>query len=132
MKSVIYVAMAASVLAGCASSPDKIQASYVSPLQYGGYDCAQVQMELGRVAGRVREVAGAQKRQANNDSVAMGVGLVIFWPALFFLAGGNDRKEELAGLKGTYDALTESAIQKKCSFAGELQQTQAPQKTKGK
>lgn len=130
MKSVICVALAASMLAGCASSPDKIQASYVSPLQYGGYDCQQVQMELARVAGRVREVAGAQKRQAKNDSIAMGVGLVVFWPALFFLAGGNDRKEELSSLKGTYDALTESAIQKKCSFAGELQQAQAQQNTK--
>lgn len=117
------VLLAGASIAGCATAPDRIQASYVSPIQYTSYDCEQLQGELRRVAGRVREVAGAQKRQANNDTVAMSVGLVIFWPALFFLAGGNDRKEELAGLKGTYDALSESAIQKKCSFSGELQQS---------
>lgn len=107
-------------LAACATSPDKIQATYVSPIQYGGYDCDQLRMELERVSNRVREVAGAQKKQANNDKLAMGVGLVIFWPALFFLAGGSDRKEELAGLKGNYDALTQAAIQRKCSYASDL------------
>lgn len=44
----------------------------------------------------------------------MGVGLVLFWPALFFLAEG-DKKEELANLKGQYDALDQAAIQKRCS-----------------
>lgn len=48
-------------------------------------------------------MGGAQKQQATNDAVAMGVGLVLFWPALFCLAGGNDRKEELSRLKGEYE-----------------------------
>lgn len=40
----------------------------------------------------------------------MGVGLVLFWPALFFLAG-DDQKEELARLKGEYEALEKASIQ---------------------
>src|SRR5690606_5692906 len=97
---------AASILVGCATSPDKITGSYVSPIQYSSYDCDQLRMEMVRISAKVAEVSGQQKRQASNDAVAMGVGLVLFWPALFFLAGGNDRKEELANLKGQYDALT--------------------------
>ncbi|MCA3723492.1 MAG: hypothetical protein IM653_12985 [Phenylobacterium sp.] len=120
MKPIVTAALCASILAGCASSPDRISAAYVSPIQYSGYDCDQVRSELMRVSGRVREVAGAQKQQANSDAIAMGVGLVLFWPALFFLAGGNDRKEELSRLKGEYDALEQAAIQKSCPVAAEL------------
>ncbi|WP_200241917.1 hypothetical protein [Lamprobacter modestohalophilus] len=63
----------------------------------------------------------------------MGVGLVLFWPALFFLAGG-DKKDELARLKGEYDALEQAAIQKDCMIASELrdarQQRQSAAKKK--
>ncbi|MFC3077772.1 hypothetical protein ACFODL_06695 [Phenylobacterium terrae] len=112
---------AASIVAACATSPDKISGTYVSPIQYSNYDCDQIRMEMVRISNKVAEVSGQQKRQASNDAVAMGVGLVLFWPALFFLAGGNDRKEELANLKGQYDALTSAAIEKKCPVAQEIE-----------
>lgn len=124
MKKFTAVAMAMA-LAGCATSPDKISGSYVSSIQYSSYDCDQIREEMMRVSAKVREVAGAQKSQSNKDAVAMGVGLVLFWPALFFLAGGNDRKEELANLKGQYDALNQVAIQKKCSVADEIKAAEA-------
>lgn len=120
MKKIIAVVLSAAMLTACATAPDRIQGSYVSPMQYSGYDCDQIRSELLRVSGKVREVAGAQKRQSNNDAIAMGVGLVLFWPALFFLASGSDRKEELARLKGDYDALEQAAIQKKCPVAEEI------------
>ncbi len=50
----------------------------------------------------------------------MGVGLVIFLPALFFLIG-DDKKEEIARLKGEFDALEQAAIQKNCSIASSIQ-----------
>lgn len=78
-------------------------------------------MEMMRISFKVSEVAGHQKQQASNDAVAMGVGLVLFWPALLSLAGGNDRKEELAGLKGQYDALNQIAIEKKCPVVQEIE-----------
>ena len=53
------------------------------------------------------------------DAVALGVGLVIFWPALFFMIGG-DKSQELGRLKGEYDALEQAAILKKCDVATEL------------
>ena len=101
-------------MAACATAPDKISAAYVSPLQYQGYDCNQIRVELVRIGQRVDEVTGQQRREASNDAWAMGVGLVLFWPALFFLAGGNDKKEELGRLKGEYDALQSAAVQKQC------------------
>lgn len=121
----IVAACAALSLAACATSPDKISASYVSPLQYQGYDCGQIRTELVRIGQRVDEVTGQQRKQANNDAIAMGVGLVLFWPALFFLAGGNDKKEELGRLKGEYDALQQAATAKRCNFEAQAAQAGA-------
>jgi hypothetical protein len=93
----------------------------VSPMQYSDYSCSQIKGELRRVRRQLVQVTGAQQKEADKDAVAMGVGLVVFWPALFFLAG-DDQKAELARLKGEYEALQSAAIRNDCDFAGELQQ----------
>jgi len=116
MKKLIVVgSVTLGLLSGCATAPENIGARYVSPAQYSSYDCDQIQQELQRVEGRVSQVSGQQQKKASSDQIAMGVGIVLFWPALFFLAG-NDQKEELSSLKGTYDALAQAAIQKKCTI----------------
>ncbi len=112
----LFAATALPLLAGCSTPPDKISASYVSPMQYADHSCSQLEAEMGRVQRRLVQVTGAQQKHADNDAVAMGVGLVIFWPALFFLAG-DDQKEELARLKGEYEALQQAAIRQDCGFA---------------
>jgi len=72
-----------------------------------------------RVNRKIVEVTGVQRKEANKDAVAMGVGLVLFWPALFFLMG-DDKKDELGRLKGEYDALESAAIRNECDVAEEL------------
>lgn len=116
MTRVILALVAAGGLAGCASDPSEISAAYVPPAQYASYDCAQINSELIRVSQRVNVVTGQQAKKAKNDKIATGVGVVLFWPALFFLASG-DKKEELANLKGQYDALNQVALQKRCPGA---------------
>lgn len=101
--------VAAAVAASCASSPNSITPQYVSPMMYQSYTCDQIRLELQRIGARVSEVTGQQQRAANNDALAMGVGLVIFWPALFFLASDNDKRDELSRLRGEYDALQQAA-----------------------
>jgi hypothetical protein len=109
----VSICLILTFLTACATQPDKISASYVSPLQYQGYTCNQIDLELTRVTNAVSEVTGQQQKEADKDAVAMAVGLVIFWPALFFLIG-KDKKEELARLKGEYQALQDIAKQKEC------------------
>ena len=106
-------------MASCATPPEKISATYVSPLQYSNYSCTQIKGELLRVNKKIIEITGAQKKEADKDAVAMGVGLVLFWPALFFLMG-DDKKEELGRVKGEYEALESVAIKKECDIADEL------------
>ncbi|MGZ9096930.1 MAG: hypothetical protein ACXW30_01370 [Micavibrio sp.] len=119
-KTINAAIIAAIMLSSCASSSDNISASYVSPLQYQGYNCDQTRMEMQRVSRRVNEIAGVQDGQASKDAVALGVGLVLFWPALFFMIG-KDKEEELSRLKGEYEALEQAAIQRNCNIAAELE-----------
>ena len=44
----------------------------------------------------------------------MAVGLIVFWPALFLIAAGKDKEAELASYKGTYEALEQAGIKKRC------------------
>lgn len=111
-------------LSACADHSDKIKPSYVSPLQYSDYSCSQIKSELGRVGRKMNEVAGIQDKTASNDSVAMGVGLVLLWPALFFI-DSSDQHVELARLKGEFDALEQTAIQKNCKVAKEIESVRA-------
>ena len=123
--SVASIAILSSALAGCASNPDNISASYVSPVQYESYSCQQLRAEASRLSGRAAEVTGAQSSKASGDAVAMGVGLVLFWPSLFFIKGDGTTAAEVARLKGEMDAVEQASISKKCGikFQKEPQQS---------
>jgi len=111
------------ILSACASSPDDLMASYVSPLQYQKYDCGQIEEEAGNVERRVSELYGTLDKKAGNDNAQMGVGLVLFWPALFFLEGGDGPEAaEYKRLKGEYDALEKASVQKKCHLKFNIQE----------
>ena len=47
----------------------------------------------------------------------MGIGLILFWPALFFLEGGDGvNASQYSHLKGEFEALEQVAIQKDCGI----------------
>jgi hypothetical protein len=120
--------LAALCLSACASNPDKIASSYVSPMQYADYSCKQVALEMTNVSRRVSELYGALDAEASADTAQMAVGLVLFWPALFFLEGGDGpQAAEYARLKGEREALEDVAIQKNCDPAS-LPKFEAPKK----
>ena len=105
-------------LVGCASQPEEMATQYVSPVQYQGLDCEQVSLEMERTSRRINELYTGLKKTADNDAAQMGVGLVLLWPALFFLEGGDGpQAAEYSRLKGEYEALESVAIEKKCSVS---------------
>ena len=116
MKKLVLAISAALLSAGCASSPDKIPTASVSTLQYK--DCDQLAMESDRISRRVNELYMNLKRTADNDSAQMAVGMLLFWPALFFLEGGDGPEaQEYSRLKGEYDAIERVAIKDSCEIA---------------
>ena len=102
------------LLVGCATAPEKLGTTYVSLLQYKDYSCEQIGMEMQRVSRKAADLHGILSKDASNDAIQMGLGLV-FWPALFFLEGGDsENAAQYSRLKGEFDALEQVAIQKNC------------------
>ncbi len=110
------ISLCALAVSGCATSPDNIAAAYVSPMQYQSYSCPQLREEATRISARAIQVTGAQSSKATTDAVAMTVGMVVFWPALFFLKGDGTTAAEVARLKGEMDAIEQASIRKKCGI----------------
>lgn len=104
------------LITACASSKEDIPTQYVSPLQYNSYKCSQIEMELARVSQHVSRLAGEVDKRAGNDSAKMGVGLILFWPTLFFLDGDGPQAQEYGRLKGEFETLEKVAIEKNCKI----------------
>jgi len=84
MKAIIVLA-ASSLIIGCATQPSDLPTTYVSPNLYQHYSCEQITMEMNRTSRKANELQARLKKDADNDAAQMAVGLIIFWPTLFFL-----------------------------------------------
>jgi len=113
-KAAVTVLVTTLAVAGCATSSDKIAPAYVSPMQYQSYDCDQLTAESLRVTQRVSTLQGQVDKAAANDKALTGVGVILFWPALFALGGNQQQEAEYGRLKGEHEAIQQSATLKKC------------------
>ena len=103
--------------AGCASRPEKLPTTYVSPMQFQNYDCDQIAMEQMRVERRTGELHTSLTKEADTDEAQAALGLILFWPALLFLEGGDGPEAaEYSRLKGEYEAIQLVALHKKCDI----------------
>ncbi|MCO5071144.1 MAG: hypothetical protein M9944_08060 [Rhizobiaceae bacterium] len=127
-----YIAAAALavVLAGCASRASDISASYVSPVLYQNLTCEQLALEATSVSSRAQTAAGLQNKKAGQDTAAMAVGLVLFWPALLFTQGDGAQAAEVARLKGEMQAIEDTSNRKGCNIV--FQKEPPKPKAKGK
>ncbi len=121
--SVSAFLIVALFLSGCAQRSSQIDAVYVSPIKYEKYSCRQLNEELQRINARVAEISKEQDGTAAKDVIVGTVGVVAFLPALFLLALGDDHKDEIARLKGEYEAIRSTALRKKCKWATKLPKT---------
>ncbi|TGY87332.1 hypothetical protein E5163_14790 [Marinicauda algicola] len=119
MSKVRFVAAcaAAVAVAGCAQNAHQIAPSYVSANEYRGWTCEEYEVESARIRAAVLDVARRQDSAASTDTIAMSVGLFLFWPALFALAGTGDHANELGELRGRENAVFMAAAEAGCDFA---------------
>lgn len=111
----IAALVASGILTACATAGKDVASSYVSPMQYANYDCDQLRAESMRISGRVNQLTGRLDEAACNDKAIAGVGMILFWPALFALGGTKQQEAELSRLKGEYDAIEATSTTKKCA-----------------
>ena len=113
-KVVTFFCSFSLLLSGCAPNSASLAPAYVSPLVYANFDCEQMQMEYARLSRRAYEASGQQDQAASDDAAMFAIGMILFWPALFFLGGTKEQEAEYARLKGEYEALDRVAVQKNC------------------
>jgi hypothetical protein len=119
MRNAVAATLSVSLaVTGCATASNDLAAAYVSPLQYQAYDCSQLSGEAQRVQARTSQLGGRLDEAASNDKALAGVGLILFWPALFALGGTKQQEAEYSRLKGEYDAITQAAVLRKCPGIG--------------
>lgn len=115
-------------LTGCSTASKNIAAEYVSPLQYSSYDCEQIFAETDRVKTRAVKLGARLDEAASNDAAITGVGMILFWPALFALGGTKQQEAEYGRLSGELNALQEVAVSKRCGLPP-TQEASAPEGT---
>ncbi len=107
----------AALLAGCATSPKDISAAYVSPVPYQSMSCEQLTAEASRVSAAAAAASGAQASQSGKDAAMVGVSLILFWPAIFFVGGDKASAAELSRLKGEMNAIEQANTTRNCGIA---------------
>lgn len=113
-KTTAAVLVCSLLISACSTASKDISATYTSPMQYQGHDCAQLAGENQRLQSRIGQLSGRLDEAASNDKALMGVGMILFWPALFALGGTKAQEAEYARIKGEHDAIQQAAIAKKC------------------
>jgi hypothetical protein len=108
------------IFSGCATSSKDVTTAYVSPLQYKDYNCDQLTAEMTRLNVRVTQLGGRLDEAASNDKALVGVGLVLFWPSLFFLGGTKNQEAEFSRIKGEYEAINQAAVQRDCKITPDM------------
>jgi hypothetical protein len=116
MSKYVAVALAAMVLAGCASKSGDITPSYVSPIAFQGHTCPQLAQEAAAISARAAQLSGAQDQKRTNDQIATTAAVIIFWPAAFLVGGDGQLAAELANLKGQLVAIEQASILRNCGI----------------
>lgn len=116
MKRAVAAVAALGLVAGCATSPKDIAPAYVSPVLYENLSCQQLAEEAARVSAAAAAASGQQQSQAGKDAAMVGVSLVLFWPAVFFVGGDKQSAAELARLKGEMQAIEQANLRKGCGI----------------
>lgn len=111
--------MGAALITACATQPEDLGTTRISPIMYRHMDCEQLAMEGMRVARHETILFNSLEKTADTDEWQMGVGLILLWPVLFALEGGDSAEAaEYSLLKGERDAIEQAAIIKKCGPLG--------------
>ena len=110
----VMAALAIALVSGCATRPENIASAHVSTSGYNNMNCSQLRNEAAEVSNAAMSASAMQQKKATGDAVAMGVGLVLFWPAVFFIGGDGAQSAEVARLKGEMNAIQTVARRKGC------------------
>ncbi len=117
--TVAALVLAVALTGGCASRSDNVAAKAADPSSYAAWGCERLFEESDAVQQRAADVAYAVDSRAGNNMIALGLGVTVFWPALLAMRPDGLEAEQLAELKGRYEAMQVAAKRQQCGPAPE-------------
>jgi len=106
--------LALALLAGCATRSGDISPRATDPAAYSDWDCSRLHDEIDSVQQRAADVAYAVDSRVGNNMIALGLGVTVFWPALLAMRPDGLEAEQLADLKGRFEAMRTVLARQSC------------------
>ena len=100
--------------AGCASRSVEVRPKPTDPAAYALWTCDRLFDDTDAVQQQAADVAYAVDSRAGNNMIALGLGVTVFWPALLAMRPDGPEAQQLAELKGRFEALRSVALAKSC------------------
>lgn len=101
----MQAAVLACVATGCATRSSEVTSQKTDPVEFEQWTCERIDEESDRVQLRAADVAYAVDERFGNNMIALGFGVTLFWPAVLAMRPDGIEAQELAALKGRYEAL---------------------------
>lgn len=114
----VFTVCALLLLAGCATRAVDVAPAPANPADFAFWDCTRIDDALDDTQLRAADVAYAVDQRAGNNVLALSLGVAVFWPALLAMRPAGPEADELAQLKGRFEALQTAARLKACPPAG--------------
>lgn len=117
--SAVLVILLGSV--SCAPHSYEIRSADVPLDQYEELSCTEVYAEMNSRLRKLEELGSSIDETAETDETQTAVGLILVWPALFWLEGSDTPEaQEYAQIRGEMLSLEHTAILKDCVEAKAL------------
>ncbi|MGB0712559.1 MAG: hypothetical protein ACPGUC_03255, partial [Gammaproteobacteria bacterium] len=114
----ILTLAALTLLSGCATQPSELKSAEVSTSGYEGMSCSELAGEARGNLTRTDELFALLEKKAKDDEAQTAIGVILFWPALFALEGGDGPEAaEYSRLKGELNAMEKVIYTKDCTDA---------------
>jgi hypothetical protein len=113
-RQAVQAAVLLCAATGCATRSGDVPPHKADPAEFAGWSCERIDEESDRVQLRAADVAYAVDARVGNNMIALGLGVMVFWPALLAMRPDGMEAQELGALKGRYEALRSAAQRRAC------------------
>lgn len=107
-KTGLIIAIFGLFIAGCATRPESISASYVSHEKYMGQDCTQLSLNMSDARSQLAKFSSMQDSKANVDAATVFFVLI---PASKL---SGDHAGDVAKYKGEVEAIETALMKSGC------------------
>ncbi len=105
--------------AGCATRAVDVAPAPANAADFATWDCGRIADEQDAVQHRAADLAYAVDERVGHNILALGVGLAVFWPAILAMRPEGPEAQDLARLKGRFEALQTASRLKACAPPGD-------------